>query len=158
MYSEALLKEAHRHSIFNRKELEAGLVCSCFYCLGTFGPDKIVSWVHEGAGTALCPVCGIDSVIGEKSGLPINDPTFLSDMHELWFDRTYVLNESSEAPSILGVREEAQPFKSDVDDDYRRHFTPDQIESIERGLADTCAGRTISNEDMFAEIRAKYGW
>lgn len=43
-------------------------------------------------------------------------------------------------------------------EDFRRHFTPGQIESIERGLADARAGRTVSNKEMFAEIRAKYGW
>ena len=42
--------------------------------------------------------------------------------------------------------------------DHRHHFTPYQIASIEAGLADAAAGRTISNEDMFAELRAKYGW
>ena len=42
--------------------------------------------------------------------------------------------------------------------DFRRHFTPQQVAAIERGLADAEAGRTISNEEMFAELRAEFGW
>jgi hypothetical protein len=33
---------------------------------------------------ALCPHCGIDSVIGDASGYEIS-PTFLARMHEAWF-------------------------------------------------------------------------
>ena len=44
------------------------------------------------------------------------------------------------------------------DDDFRRHFTPDQIASIEAGLADAAAGRTYSHEEVMSELRIKYGW
>ena len=33
---------------------------------------------------AICPKCGIDSVIGDVSGFPI-EPTFLSVMRDFWF-------------------------------------------------------------------------
>ena len=79
-------------------------------------------------------------------------------MHELWFERTYTLADAGEANLVMGVREQAEPFDGDASEDFRRHFTPEQIESIERGLDDARAGRTVSNEDVFAEIRAKYGW
>lgn len=38
--------------------------CGCFYCLQIFNGHEIVEWVDDGL-TALCPFCGIDSVISE---------------------------------------------------------------------------------------------
>ena len=34
--------------------------------------------------TAICPFCGIDSVIGDRSGVPITKE-FLSGMNQVWF-------------------------------------------------------------------------
>ena len=38
----------------------------------------------DSSGTAVCPYCGVDSVIGENSGFPITEQ-FLKEMHEAWF-------------------------------------------------------------------------
>lgn len=38
--------------------------CGCFYCLQIFDGEQILEWVDDGR-TALCPFCGIDSVISE---------------------------------------------------------------------------------------------
>ena len=158
-YSEANLKQAHRHSLRNREELRASQICGCFYCRNTFAPDQILRWIDEGGGTALCPLCGIDSVIGEASGYPVADPSFLSDMHDLWFLRSHATRDEGGMETLTqGVQEQAEPFQHDAEDDFRRHFTPDQIAAIEAGLADARAGRTVSNKEMFAQLRAKYGW
>ncbi|MBM3979925.1 MAG: cytoplasmic protein [Planctomycetes bacterium] len=76
---------AHGHSSRHRCELEASAHCGCFYCLAVFDPVEIESWLNEGDGTALCPRCGIDSVIGSASGLPITRE-FLGAMHCHWFN------------------------------------------------------------------------
>jgi hypothetical protein len=47
-----------------------GARCGCFYCKSIFAPSKIVEWVDDD-DTALCPFCGIDSVIGSASTFPI---------------------------------------------------------------------------------------
>lgn len=73
----------HRFSIRHRTQLEASDRCGCFYCLAVFSPSDIVTWI-DGDDTALCPTCGIDSVIGSASGLPIT-PEFLSKMRAHWF-------------------------------------------------------------------------
>lgn len=39
--------------------------------------------------TALCPKCGSEAVIGDKSGYPIN-AGFLGRMNEAWFQRTII--------------------------------------------------------------------
>jgi hypothetical protein len=53
-----------------------------------FPPADIDEWVDEnehGVGqTAICPRCGIDSVIGDASGYPVT-VEFLSQMHRVWF-------------------------------------------------------------------------
>lgn len=82
------LRVAHKHSIHHRAEIEASALCGCFYCLATFAPGEIERWVdvHEPAPrhTALCPRCGIDSVLGDKSGFAIT-PDMLRDMNQAWF-------------------------------------------------------------------------
>lgn len=79
---------AHSHSANHRVEIENSLTCGCFYCTSIFDPIVIEEWIDEdddGIGqTALCPKCGIDSVIGDKSGYPITKD-FLSEMKRHWF-------------------------------------------------------------------------
>jgi hypothetical protein len=61
--------------------------CGCFYCLRIFGPGEITEWIDEVDGigtTAMCPHCGIDSVIGSRSGYPITRE-FLGAMQKHWF-------------------------------------------------------------------------
>jgi hypothetical protein len=76
-------KEAHRFSSHNRKDLEKDTICGCFYCLKIFSPTEITEWWDD-EDTAVCPHCGIDSVIGESSGFPITR-MFLKGMHKEWF-------------------------------------------------------------------------
>ncbi len=83
-YPRETLDASHRHSINHRKELEQSDICGCFYCGRTCVPAEIDTWTDEGR-TALCPHCGIDSVIGSASGYPVNDPQFLHAMHSRWF-------------------------------------------------------------------------
>ena len=82
------IKSAHDHSGNHRSEIEESKICGCFFCCVTFGSAEIQDWVDknvEGIGqTALCPKCGIDSVIGDKSGFNLSKD-FLSQMNEYWF-------------------------------------------------------------------------
>jgi len=83
-YPTNLLDAAHKHSIRHRQELERSAVCGCFYCGETFAPSEITDWCDD-KGTALCPTCGIDSIIGSASGYPVSEKRFLRSMHERWF-------------------------------------------------------------------------
>ena len=82
------IQKAHAHCTNHRTELAASAKCGCFYCCTTFTPSDIRNWTDEdsaGLGqTALCPKCGIDSVIGDKSGYELSNE-FLKSMHEHWF-------------------------------------------------------------------------
>lgn len=74
---------AHQFCKSHRKQIEASDRCGCFYCLSVFLPVEITEWVDLDT-TAVCPKCGIDSVIGSASNMPVN-PEFLSKMNEHWF-------------------------------------------------------------------------
>lgn len=76
--------KAHQYSSNHRKQLLNDNVCGCFYCLSIFNPNEIEEWVEDSEGTAICPYCGIDSVIGESSGYPITKE-FLKRMYDYWF-------------------------------------------------------------------------
>lgn len=73
--------EAHGHSDHHREEILASTVCGCFQCLATFPPSEIGSFGE----TAWCPNCGVDSVIGDKSGFPVTDQKWLEEMKRIWF-------------------------------------------------------------------------
>lgn len=82
--------KAHRYSSNHKPELENDSICGCFYCGRIFNPSEIEEWIVadnpcDRRGTAICPHCGIDSVIGESSGYPITDE-FLSAMNRIWFN------------------------------------------------------------------------
>ncbi len=77
------IREAHGDSSKHRQEVVASELCGCFYCLNAFEPKDIAEWVDDGK-TALCPRCGIDSVIGSASGFVLTKE-FLKEMNDYWF-------------------------------------------------------------------------
>jgi hypothetical protein len=84
MSNEKDIIEAHKYSSNHQKNIINDKTCGCFYCLKTFPPSQIEVWINDIEGTALCPNCGIDSVIGESSGFPITHE-FLEKMKKYWF-------------------------------------------------------------------------
>jgi hypothetical protein len=91
-FSDEVLIEAHRHCALHAEEIAQSALCGCFYCRTTFTPIEIVDWIDDrnvGEGrtgrTALCPKCGIDSVLGDASGCKLTRE-FLEAMHARWFD------------------------------------------------------------------------
>lgn len=75
------LTAAHKRSSNHRDEILASEVCGCFHCAALFAPTAIKEWI-DAQQTALCPRCGIDSVIGGASGLLVLG--FLEAMHQRW--------------------------------------------------------------------------
>ena len=76
---------AHEYCANNKESLQKDSVCGCFYCLAIFSPTEITEWIKDEKDTALCPCCGIDSVIGEGAGYPITKE-FLREMKKHWFE------------------------------------------------------------------------
>lgn len=80
--------KAHQYSSGHRKQVLQSKLCGCFYCLEIFSPREIEEWIdNDEAGigqTALCPKCGVDSIIGSEAGFPLTRE-FLQVMHDYWF-------------------------------------------------------------------------
>lgn len=68
-------------------------MCGCFYCLRTFASDQVMEWVESPnetprefdaarGTTALCPYCGIESMLGDCAGYPPS-AEFLEKMKQL---------------------------------------------------------------------------
>lgn len=75
------LRIGHAASSRHKKQLEHAEKCGCFYCLKTFPVTEIEEWIDDGE-TALCPKCGIDSVVPVGQNI---HPEFLKRMQQFWF-------------------------------------------------------------------------
>ena len=86
--ADLIYDKAHKLSMMHRGQIMESSLCGCFYCLYIFPKEEIEEWIDseskpEGE-TALCPKCGIDAVIGDKSGFDISKE-FLTHMNLYWF-------------------------------------------------------------------------
>lgn len=75
---------AHKFSSNHLELLLKDKKCGCFYCMSIFDPKEITEYVEDISATAICPYCGIDSIISESSGYPIT-VEFLERMNKNWF-------------------------------------------------------------------------
>jgi hypothetical protein len=91
--SDELIEQARRHSVGNRKEVEASRACGCFSCVAMFKSKDVVEW-HDEWGlpeqenrirrwSAVCPDCGKPTVLGDASGLPVRDTGYLSTLRHI---------------------------------------------------------------------------
>lgn len=76
--------------------------CGCFYCMETFAAgevdERVTNLAFDGQ-TALCPRCGIDSVLVGKSVEKLGvkfDRGLLEEMREYWF-----ASDGPELPTLL---------------------------------------------------------
>lgn len=84
IYSIEELREIHYLSMFNRRKIEKkGHACGCFHCSEQYDSSEIKAWT-DNKRTALCPYCGIDSVLFENTEYPLTT-SLLNQMHSAWF-------------------------------------------------------------------------
>ena len=81
-----VLEALHRQSSGHRRELEQATRCGCFYCQRVFHPSEIQIWC-DSETTALCPHCGIDSVVPETINQQLT-ADLMREMHTYWFERS----------------------------------------------------------------------
>lgn len=86
MKKEELCK-IHKMSIKNRDLIGKADKCGCFYCEKVFSPREIVEWIW--GDTAVCPYCGIDSVIAEGNEQFITE-ILLKEMKNIFFEDTKI--------------------------------------------------------------------
>ena len=77
------MKQMHSHTLRNRKEIEASHSCVCISCCEIFPASEVVDYIDEGE-TALCPICGIDAVIGDCTGISMDRET-INELHKEYF-------------------------------------------------------------------------
>lgn len=79
------IESAADHSYENRYEIEQSKMCGCYYCMRTFPASLITYRDYTDFGkTARCPFCEIDAVIGDASGVPINEEV-LTEIYDVEF-------------------------------------------------------------------------
>lgn len=79
--------DAHIVTSKNWQLLKTSKLCGCIYCCKVYPASEVVDWSDEQdcRRTALCPYCGIDSVIPDTSGWPLSED-FLKKMKYWWFE------------------------------------------------------------------------
>ena len=77
------LERLHAYSSHNRNMVDEADRCYCFFCKGCVESSEIVDYT-DGGKTAVCPLCGKDTLIPDSIGEPIND-TIVREMNEYWF-------------------------------------------------------------------------
>lgn len=89
-FDAALLQQAYESCFRNRDSVLVSRYCGCIDCLATMDSSVVTTFVGDAAeSTALCPSCGMDTVLPDASGIPpelpllkalhlqfLNDPEF----------------------------------------------------------------------------------
>ncbi len=73
------IEDAPKLSFRNKKKIESGTLCGCYFCLTNFEGHEITDWGDAGE-TALCPRCDMDSVLPS-----VTDIQVLLDACKHWF-------------------------------------------------------------------------
>ena len=86
-YSTDFLQKAHQYSFENKKQILASKMVGCFYCKRIYPAIDVADddyILDKNAGTAGCPHCGTDSVIGDVAGIELS-AEFLEAMNKYYF-------------------------------------------------------------------------
>jgi hypothetical protein len=78
------LKAAHKHASRNQDAINKSTLCGCFYCEQVYPASDVEKYTYP--QDALCPKCGIDSVLADADGQELTEASFLKAMYEHWFE------------------------------------------------------------------------
>lgn len=80
----------HSHATNNEIEILKSTTCSCFFCRQTYSARLVNDWVSDERGvSAICPECGMDAVIGDACGLPLDKAT-LKELNLAYYGEDYM--------------------------------------------------------------------
>ena len=83
---EKLFLSYAKHAEDNEIELLNSNQCGCYFCRHIFSARSVNEWDNtEGHVSAICPECGMPTVIGDASGVPLSKQ-LLKDMNLYFFD------------------------------------------------------------------------
>ena len=83
--TEQELKELHEHCHNNKVSIKKSKMVGCFYCLEIYPKEDIQEWTPR-SGNAICPKCGVDSVLGQIHFDSVKElKKVLPQMYDVWF-------------------------------------------------------------------------
>lgn len=80
-YPESLVRKLARN---NYAKIYISEKCGCYHCCRIFDSHLVKEWCDKGEKTAICPICGVDSVIPDTPELPLTEE-FLKKQCDFWF-------------------------------------------------------------------------
>lgn len=83
-YNSNFLESSQKYSYQNKDWVQRSGSAGCVFCMSVFTISDITKWKDDGK-TALCPHCQSDTVIPDRTCLPIKDKDFLREMRVFWF-------------------------------------------------------------------------
>ncbi len=79
----SVLAHLHKKSLKNRTDIENAKRCGCFYCLSIYPSHQVTEYWDNGE-TAVCPECGIDSVVCDSQDLLLTRKFLRTLRHYAW--------------------------------------------------------------------------
>lgn len=73
-------------AIKNKSLIDLSNKIGCFHCLKMVDKDQIKDFTDNGQ-TAICPLCSVDSLVGDACGVAINNETLLQ-ANNFWYKKT----------------------------------------------------------------------
>ena len=70
--------DALKHTLRNKDEIQKSKMCACFYCKMVFSSYE--AYWFDSDDSAHCPYCDQTTIIGDASGFPITDRTFMAEV------------------------------------------------------------------------------
>lgn len=77
------LKAAIGYATANRDKLKISKYAACYYCKQIYPASEVVEFC-DSETTALCPKCGIDSVLSDQSPYEFKIEV-LEELNQFWF-------------------------------------------------------------------------
>jgi hypothetical protein len=77
-----IILDVPKRSFKNKSLIKSCNNCGCYNCKNIISSKEIKIWTDNWE-TAICPKCGIDSIIPESSDFKLNEE-FLSEVHDYW--------------------------------------------------------------------------
>ena len=67
----------------NKQIVHQGSKAGCFHCLRIFDVSEIKNYT-DNEKTVICPLCGVDSVVGDMCGFELNED-ILKKAYKPWY-------------------------------------------------------------------------
>lgn len=80
------IENIYQQSYANEEQIRHSTQCGCFFCESLFDSATVIDFCQEDGDkrTALCPHCGMDTVIGDSTGISIT-PELLHQLNQQYF-------------------------------------------------------------------------